>query len=376
MGIEQGLFYALSSVLLFTAFPLPTKRCATADGIYFQALMACGIWLIGAVLYSIQCASSPTGACPALVPLASLGGAVWALSNLLLVPIVGCVGVGICMLTWGCMEMLSGWAVARFGLFGLHAQPVLSPALNSAGVALGVLSLLVLSAATPAVSEGADRPGGAASGEAARTPLLPPPPSPPPSSPPALFLQQPPPALPLGAPEGEGRSLEFWESWSPLGKRAFGVGAALLAGCMSGNTFTPVQWIVDHPGRFPGAPQNLLGNLFSHFTGILFTALACLVAYCGATGSKPWVSSRLTLPALCSGLCWGLAMVFWFLANDSLSIVVAFPLVTLGPGLLSMLLGYAYFKELSGARNVLLLFTSCALFLGAAVCIALSGGGG
>jgi glucose uptake protein GlcU len=357
----MGLLYASAAVLLFTAFPLPTKNFATADGIYFQALMAAGIWLVGAVLFWVQCATS--SGCPTFAPFSCLGGAIWALSNLFLCPIVDTIGVGLCMLFWGCSEMLSGWATARFGLFGVAAQPVSNPALNYAGVGLGVLSLLVLSVATPAVADGSDR--APAGDEEALLPasLLPASPG----------LQEEGGAL---AKAGADAGWAFWKRWAPQTKRFFGVAASLVAGSLSGSTFTPVQHVVDHPELFPGAPRTLLGNLHAHFTGILFTALSGLLAYAAATGNRPWVSSPLTLPALCAGVCWGVAMIFWFLANDALSIVIAFPIVTLGPGVLSMVVGLVFFREMTGARNMVLLAAALALFLGSAVSISASGGNG
>ena len=374
MAVLLGLLYAAAAVVLFTAFPLPTKSFSTGDGIFFQALMACGIWCVGAVLYLVQC-GAPSG-CPVFTPFSCLGGAIWALSNMLLVPIVGTIGVGLCMLFWGCAEMLAGWTTARFGLFGVHAQPVSSAALNYAGVGLGVLSLLVLSFATPAVADGSDRAekGGGCGGDAEAAagggggidaPLLPPA---------APGLQEGA-ATTAPAPDADA-GFAFWEPWPPLQKRAFGICASLAAGSLSGSTFTPVQYIVDHPELFPLAPRTLLGNLHAHFTGILLTALGGLVLYSAAARNRPWVSSPLTLPALAAGACWGVAMIFWFNANDALSIVIAFPIVTLGPGVLSMVVGLVFFRELAGARNMALLAAALVLFLGAAVSISASGGGG
>ena len=172
MPAAAGIAAAFGAVLGFALFPLPTKTYATGDGIFFQLCMCLGIWSVGAVLYLVQCSGS--GGCPAFVPLASLGGAIWCASNLLLVPIVNTVGVGLCMLSWGAVEMLTGWATAHWGLFGLRAQAAAQPALNYAAVALGVASLCVLSAATPAVAEG----GGASAAQGEEAPAA------------ALLLQQ------------------------------------------------------------------------------------------------------------------------------------------------------------------------------------------
>ena len=380
MPAAAGIACAFAAVLLFAVFPLPTKTFATGDGIFFQLCMCLGIWTVGAALYLAQCAASPSG-CPAFVPLASLGGAIWCASNLLLVPIVNTVGVGVCMITWGAVEMLTGWATARFGLFGLRAQAVAQPALNYAAVALGVASLCVLSAASPAVAEGGSSGGGSGGsareglggGEEGEAPAA------------ALLLQ--------GEGEGEGEEAQqqqqqqpapLFPDWeqsgydftrlltSPAQRRAFGIGACLVAGLLSGSTFSPVQYVVDHRAAFGGASSALLDHLYAHFTGILLASAAAFALYCGASGNRPWVSAPLALPAFACGLCWGCAMVAWFFANQDLSIVVAFPIVTLGPGVVSVFIGWRYFGEVKGARNVALLLAALALFAASATLISLS----
>lgn len=140
-----GYLYVTVAVVLFSLFPLPTKTSECADGVFFQFLMCCGIWIVGASLYYYQCLTASE--CPQYVPLASAGGAIWALSNLFLIPIVQTVGVGVCMTAWGTTEMLTGWATAKFGLFGIKAQPVTSLPLNYGGVAMALCSLLTLALA-------------------------------------------------------------------------------------------------------------------------------------------------------------------------------------------------------------------------------------
>lgn len=375
MPAALGIAAAFTAVLLFALFPLTTKTHASGDGLFFQLFMCLGIFTVGALLYLLQC-TVLSSACPAFVPLAAVGGCIWCLSNLLLVPIVQSIGVGLCMITWGAVEMLTGWGTARFGLFGLRPQPVSSPAMNYSAVALGIVSLLVLSAAQPAVALA----GAATTSTTDITPLLsslqvegeeeegkagpPAPASAPASAPaPALF------------PDWELTGYDFTLLLSPTGKRLFGVCACLVAGALSGSTFTPVQYIVDHRALlYPGASGSLLDHLHSHFTGILLTSVLAFAAYCGATGNRPWVSAPLALPSYASGLCWGCAMVAWFVANQNLSIVVAFPIVTLGPGLVSMAIGWRCFGEISGCRNVALLLLASCLFAAAATLLALSGG--
>ena len=69
---------------------------------------------------------------------------------------------------------------------------------------------------------------------------------------------------------------------------------------------------------------------------------------------------------------WGLAMVCWFVANANLELVISFPIVTMGPGLVNMFYGCWLFNEVSGLRNYLLLAASVALYALASVVIVLS----
>jgi hypothetical protein len=178
---------------------------------------------------------------------------------------------------------------------------------------------------------------------------------------------------------------------SPRQKRAFGSCASVVAGLLSGSTFTAPQYVVDATKDwqaasaaasngtgatteppFPGASTNLLDFLFSHFTGIFFANVAYFMLYAAARRNRPWVSAELTLPSFLGGVCWGVAMVCWFVANAELSIVIAYPVVTIGPGIVSCIIGALVYRELSGWRSFWLVAASTAIFIGAAVLIVLS----
>ena len=51
-----------------------------------------------------------------------LGGFLWATGNLCKVPIIKCIGIGMGQIIWATTNCVVGWAIARFGLFGGHAQ--------------------------------------------------------------------------------------------------------------------------------------------------------------------------------------------------------------------------------------------------------------
>lgn len=385
MADAVGLGFAFSAVVLYSLFALPVKSFAVGDGVYFQLFMCIGIFSVGVVQWFVLCASD--SGCPEYHPLSALGGAVWVLANLFLTTIVGAIGVGMTMVAWGTVEMLTGWATARFGLFGLAPQEVARPELNYAGVGLGILALLLL-ALTSQPSEAAPKAlDDSDSGDDAPTALL--------LSSAAAAVNADAAAAAAVADSAEDIESEaptqregapplaqwpHWAesgydpsvAWPPARRRAFGLCAAVVAGSLSGSTFDAPQYVVDHSG----GTARLEDQLFAHFTGILLTSATVFGLYTAATRNRPWVSAPLTLPALCSGVCWGMACLCWFRANARLSIVVAFPIVTIGPGLGSLLIGALCFNEVRGLRNAALLAVASAAFVGAALCIALSAGGG
>jgi len=361
-----GLLAAGGSVLLFSLFSLPTKTHNLGDGLTFQLFMCLGIWSVGCVVLGVQCALG--AACPQLSLLAAAGGALWTASNVFLTSIVKCIGVGPAMLQWGLAECLTGWATARFGLFGLAPQPVQSPATNYAGVALAVLSLCLLAAMQPAVA-GAD--GGPADGGDA-----------------ALLVaindddddddnaddggggKSAAAAAAAAAATFDANGYDFTAALSPLQRRGFGLAASLVAGALSGSTFTPPQLVVDRSG----GGTSLDALLFSHFCGVLFTSTLIFVAYAAATRGRPWVSPATLLPSYAAGLCWGVACTLWFVTNARLSIVIAFPIITIGPGVITAVIGAVFFREVQGARNVALMAAAIAVYAAGAVLIATSGG--
>ena len=364
LGTEGvGLLAAGGSVLLFSLFSLPTKTHNLGDGLTFQLLMCLGIWTVGCVVLGVQCTLG--AACPQLSLLAAAGGALWTVSNVFLTSIVKCIGVGPAMLQWGLAECLTGWATARYGLFGLAPQPVQSPAANYAGVALAVLSLTLLAAMQPAVA-GANASVGDLAADGGDAALL------------AIDddddekIAAAAAAAAASAAAFDANGYDFTAALSPLQRRGFGLAASIVAGALSGSTFTPPQLVVDRSG---GATA-LDALLFSHFCGVLFTSTLVFVAYAAATRGRPWVSPATLLPSYAAGLCWGVACTLWFLTNARLSIVIAFPIITIGPGVITAVIGAVFFREVQGARNIALMAAAIAVYAAGAVLIATSGGAG
>merc|ERR1712146_248001 len=97
------------------------------------------------------------------------------------------------------------------------------------------------------------------------------------------------------------------------------------------------------------------GYVFSHFTGIYITSTLFMMIYCAATKNRPRIYPRVILPAFISGIMWAVANTCWFIASENLSFSVSFPVVTTGPGFVSMFWGILVFNEVSGRKNFTIL---------------------
>ena len=80
----------------------------------------------------------------------------------------------------------------------------------------------------------------------------------------------------------------------------------------------------------------------------------------------------MVLPALASGIMWGVGDALWFVANEKLGFVVAFPIVLAGPGIVASLWGIFLLRELEGTRNFVLTAIVAVLVVSGAACISAS----
>jgi len=351
---------------------------------FFQFVMCSAIFFAGLINYVVQCAQQ--GQCPRFEPVAMLGGVVWCLGNVWVVPIVKTVGLSLGLLIWGMANMLIGWASGRFGLFGLTPNAVAKPGFNDAGVVLACLALSVYLFIQPEQMGGAKKAAGGGGGVGGAEQGL-------------LDVDEEHDAAYVkglitegegagaagginadakagGAAAAAGGDGEAETSWtdrlSDSQKRIFGVTMSVVSGLLYGTNFNPPQYVVDHPETFPGASKDLGDYVFPHFCGIFLTSTLFVQLYAAVSKNAPKLYPEIVLPGFISGLMWATAQICWFSANAKLGFAVAFPLISIGPGLVGALWGVFAFGEIKGLRNFGLLAVAGSLTMGAAVCIALS----
>lgn len=358
MAISEGIGFLCVGIAIFgfgSNF-VPVKRFETGDGIFYQWIMCSAIFVYGLCLqvylflnpmedtfdaggnYSDAetaelLAAKPDVHSVKLYPLVLLGGALWATGNTMAVPVINMIGLGMGLLVWGCTNMLVGWASGRFGIQGLiEADPPTNPTLNSCGVALVVVALGLYTLIKPEVKE-----------EAVDDAM-------------SISLT----AFDTAKPSGP--------ALDPRIQRVLGTVLAMVSGVLYGSNFTPNTYMAQK-GYGPEQP---LDYVFSHFCGIYAASTFWFIVYCVIQKSSPRLYPRVILPAMLSGLIWAVAQTSWFVANAALSLAVAFPMITSGPGAVGAAWGVFVFGEIRGKRNYIVLGVALTLTISGCVMIGAS----
>ncbi|XP_020515076.1 transmembrane protein 144 [Labrus bergylta] len=326
-----GITANVVAVLLYGSNLVPVKRIETGDGMFFQWVTCAAIWVV-AMLGDLMLHT------PKFHPFAMLGGFIWATGNILVVPIVKAVGLSLGVLIWGSSSLLMGWASTRFGWFGINAQDVSRPVLNYCGAALCLLSGLIFFFVKSDVD---------LHNSSETIPLL---------------IDREDQFLPLGLSKrpvsgiNGPSSTPFWiDIIGTKTRRFIGCMLAVLSGLLYGSSFTPILYIKARSACtdciFQGASAFDLDYVYAQCCGIFVASTLYFAIYCAAMRNRPRVYSKAILPGMLSGVMWALATYCWFLANNYLSAVITFPIVTAGYGLVAALWGCLVFKEIKGLSN-------------------------
>ncbi|RCN31566.1 hypothetical protein ANCCAN_22642, partial [Ancylostoma caninum] len=133
----------LSSVFFGSAF-VPVKKFDAGNGVFVQWVMSTAILSVGLAIQALE-------GFPKFQPLAMLGGVFWALGNVTAIPIMSVLGLGMGMLIWGATNCITGWAVGRYGLFGVKATVPAWPVLNYFGLLMVIVGGFCFSQFRPSV---------------------------------------------------------------------------------------------------------------------------------------------------------------------------------------------------------------------------------
>jgi len=374
-----GLTWCLVAGVGFGTNYLPVKKVEPGDGIFFCFCMSVGILLVG-LLWSFAMHTQTTdhfSGIPNFEPYAMLGGMTWMLGNFMCPIIIRWIGLGLGLTVWDLTNMIMGWATGYFGLFGVPKEGIDHPLMNFSGLALAVASLFFFaqardddtgSAETADLAEAADiehqvkaKTASVESFQSTST------------SAGTANISANNTSTSIDTSTNTSTTVVDHDVTTPLSSRfaslaaskrnrfPIGFAMAMLAGLLFGYTFDPV---IEMSSSEYGSDDQM-DYVWSHFTGILVTGNVGFVVYVMIGGEKSYLPRSVVLPAILSGAIWAVAQIAWFKANEELSLVIAFPIVSTLPGLVALFIGVVFFGELRTRR--------CRLFAGAGVFIRVPG---
>jgi len=407
-----GLACCAVSAVGFGSNYLPVKKVDVGDGFFFAVCMAIGIGIIGLTVNFSELTTGSLFEGPTFRPMAMLGGAAWMLGNLLTPTIIRLIGLGVGLSIWDLSNMVMGWATGYFGLFGVWATPAATSWLNFFGMGLAGVSLVVLAqsieepeapekvggraiepdgSATPSATGGVyqecGRPAGSppplpssalgqgAQGRRGASGCSEPAPEPSISTTPTLGRDVS--ANACREDSNPCRSKGDCEAQKPRPARhtcALGISLALLAGILFGCTFDTSTVMVQRALMGDTrSSSNDLDYVCSNYIGIVVTAVGSFVVYLCVMRKAAFVRSEVIVPGIASGMLLGVAQAAWFKANEELSMVLAFPLISALPGIVALFWGVCFFGELRSRRSRRFAAWALALRVPSVVCIAVSG---
>jgi hypothetical protein len=144
---------------------------------------------------------------------------------------------------------------------------------------------------------------------------------------------------------------------------------ACAAGGVMGFTFTPVELLAQKDDN----SSDRLDYVWSHFVGIVATGNLALMTYILTRCDKAHLPRESVLPAIASGAIWSIAQTAWFKANEELSMVIAFPIISSLPGMIALAIGVMFLGELKTTRARVFAAAGISVRGAGIVLIALSG---
>ncbi|KAF1750879.1 hypothetical protein GCK72_017430 [Caenorhabditis remanei] len=318
-----GLLACLGACLLLGTLFVPIKACPPTDGFATQLFMCLAGYIVSFAIYVYM-------EFPGIYSLAMVGGAVWSATNSFAVPIMTHVGMAMFMLFASSISCLTGWAISRFGLFGVPPSLPMSNILNYSGIALLILG----SAIYPFIKINVFRAVKVIDPHVKVVPMN------------QLEMEE-------RQQHAEKEDVDMNDS---VRKVAAWIGT-ILVGLSLGVMTTPVTLLMTRHDIYPLSTEikSSVSFHFSFFTGVILVSIVIFVFYCLVKKGKPAIPPRIVLPSMLSGVFFSSAMAFFFIANEHLSPTISYPICMMAPGLVTSAWSVFYFKEISERRNLLLL---------------------
>ncbi|UJR28503.1 hypothetical protein I4U23_009741 [Adineta vaga] len=332
-----GFLGCLVASIFFGSNFVPVKQFSAGDGVFFQFVFCVAVYMVGLIVDLILKNDH-------WYPLVLIGGTLWTTGNLVTVFCIKTCGLTVGLLIWGTTSLIMGWAGGRFGIFDINPQVPSTTAkliMNYASVVLAAISaiffLFIKSTNTPRAVPRVEM----INGEQASVDIV--------------KIEN----IPVETEEILDTDFPFLNKISNPIQKLLGYILAALAGIFYGLMFIPDQYIRDHPEKFmyknEKPPNNGLYYISSQYAGILFSSTIYFIIYAVLKRNRPTINASIALPAMMSGFMWAVANIGFIVAISSLKSAVAYPIVSVLPGIVTSLWSLFWFREIQGKRNYIFL---------------------
>ncbi|CAF1349704.1 unnamed protein product [Adineta ricciae] len=332
-----GFIGCLVASIFFGSNFVPVKQFSAGDGFFFQFVFCVAVYMVGLIVDLIIKNEH-------WYPLVLIGGALWTTGNLVTVFCIKTCGLTVGLLIWGTTSLIVGWAGGRFGLMDIKPQvPPTTPKLimNYASVVLAAISAIffvfIKSTNAPRNAPRIEMTNGS------RVSV-------------DIVKED---NMPVTTEEILDTDFPFLNKISDPIQKVIGCSLAALSGVFYGIMFIPDQYIRDHPDKFiyknERPPNNGLYYISSQYAGIFFSSTIYFVIYAVLKRNRPSINASIVLPAMVSGLLWAIANIGFIVAISSLKSAVAYPIVSVLPGIVTSLWSLFWFREIQGKRNFIFL---------------------
>lgn len=328
-----GAVSAFLAAVFFGVMYIPVKQYETFDGSGFQWLMSVGILAVGLMYKGLHPTTS-------LITHGITSGILWALSNIFVIPAVRLLGLGVGFAFYHCINLILGYSIGRFGLFGAPMENTTNPLIKDIGLIFLFFSLVLMIRVEPSITRSHTEQ---ASSPTESTHLL---------------SKQ---ALP--------KTSNTLPNNKPLSTRIIhrvsGILAGIFAGVLAGLNMLPFDlYQHHHPDT---TPEDFI---FSQSLGVFVTAsiylefMLCTVTVRGNRLRIPSVA-----PALLCGTLWAVGQIFQTIAIKSFGMTQGYVYDAVGPVMISAGVAFFVFREISGRKSTSFFAISLALQVIGVVCI-------
>ncbi|KAI6197360.1 hypothetical protein M3Y94_01214800 [Aphelenchoides besseyi] len=321
-----GYLAMFGSCVCFGCSFLPLKWSNCGDGVFVNFIQCATIFAVGFIINLFRTSTFEW--------IAGISGCLYASAGILAIPIISSeLGVGLGMLIWATVQVLEGYCVARFGLFGTRVQDVRDQPMNYIGVFLTLISGIIF-----------------------------------------VFVKT------EQAQEVEFDNLEKPERSSSTHtrhlkklyiskKKLFYIFLAVLHGLLLGLQLAPITYIKEN---YPNKSQHTIDYLFSFYSTTFIFGLLYFAIYAGIKRERSFINGNLVLPSVGYGILWAVAMSLLVYSTERVPQTISWPVIARLPPIIGVLLDIVVFRAIKGKKNFLILAIGIAVGCLSVVLVTLS----